>query len=144
MVQRWTTLCWTISAISSVIVIFDNFGPLLLLSFTDKRSFLRMFLKCSYFMIHTLSFVIQQPLFSVQPSWIFYKLKVQGGLDNVAGKSGAGELNSWLLIGIYLYKSLTANKGFIQINPSTEGFLTNKPKNDKIMEINSHKSSHCN
>ena len=66
-----------------------------------------MFLKCSYFMIHTLSFVIQQPLFSVQPSWIFNKLNVQGGLDNnVAGKSGADELNSGLLIGIYLYKIL--------------------------------------
>ena len=38
-----------------------------------------------------------------------------------------------------------ANERFIQINPSTEGFLTNKLKNDKkIMEINSHKSSHCN
>ena len=57
-------------------------------------------------MIHTFPFVIQQPLFSVQPSWIFNKLKVRGGLDNVAGKSGADELNSWLLIGIYLYKSL--------------------------------------
>ena len=32
----------------------------------------------------------------------FNKLKVRGGLDNVAGKSR--ELNSWLLIGIYLYK----------------------------------------
>ena len=45
-------------------------------------------------MIHTFSVVIQQPLFNVQPSWIFNKLKVQGGLDNVAGKSGADELNS--------------------------------------------------
>ena len=46
------------------------------------------------FMIHTFSFVIQQPLFNVQPSWIFNKLKVRAGLDNVAGKSGADELNS--------------------------------------------------
>ena len=49
---------------------------------------------CDYFMIHTFSFVIQQPLFIVQPSWIFNKLKVLGELDNVAGKSGANELNS--------------------------------------------------
>ena len=46
------------------------------------------------FMIHTFSFVIQQPLFNVQPSWIFNKLKVRAGLDNVTGKSGADELNS--------------------------------------------------
>ena len=45
-------------------------------------------------MIHTFSFVIQQPLFNVQLSWIFNKLKVRAGLDNVAGKSGADELNS--------------------------------------------------
>ena len=47
-----------------------------------------------YFMIHTFSFVIQQPFFNVQPSWIFNKLKVGGGLDNIAGKRGADELNS--------------------------------------------------
>ena len=43
-------------------------------------------------MIHNFSFAIQQPSFNVQPSWIFNKLKVRGGgLDNVAGKSGAGD-----------------------------------------------------
>ena len=47
----------------------------------------------SYLMTHTFSFVIPQPLSNVQPSWIFNKLKVRGGLDNVAGKSGADELN---------------------------------------------------
>ena len=44
-------------------------------------------------MIHTFSFVIQQPLFKVQPSWIVNKLKAREGLDNVGGKSGADELN---------------------------------------------------
>ena len=44
-------------------------------------------------MIHTFSFVLQQPLFNVQPSWIVNKLKVRGGLDNVGGKSGADELD---------------------------------------------------
>ena len=45
-------------------------------------------------MIHTFTFLIQQPLFNVQPSWIFNKLKVRGGIDDVAGKSRADELNS--------------------------------------------------
>ena len=31
--------------------------------------------------------------FNVQPYGIFNKLKVRGGLDHVAGKSGANELN---------------------------------------------------
>ena len=60
-----------------------------LFAFVQSRAFIH-----NYFMIHTFSVVIQQPLFNVQPSWIFNKLKVQGGLDNVAGKSGADELNS--------------------------------------------------
>ena len=46
----------------------------------------------NYFMIPAFSFVIQQRLFNVQPSWIFNKLKVRGGLDNIGGKSGADEL----------------------------------------------------
>lgn len=36
---------------------------------------------CRYIMILTFSFVIQQPLFDVQPPWIFGKLKVRGGFD---------------------------------------------------------------
>ena len=40
------------------------------------------------------SFVIQQPLFNLQPFKIFNKLKVRGRFDNVAGKSGVDELNS--------------------------------------------------
>ena len=85
-----------LNSLTDIIVIFDNFVPLLLLFFTDKRSFLSKVFKCSYFMIHALFFVIQQPLFNVQPSWLFNKLKVRGGLDNVAGKSGVDELNSYL------------------------------------------------
>ena len=39
------------------------------------------------------------------------KLKVRGGLDNVAGKSGAYELN------------LIVNERFICINPLFQGFI---------------------
>ena len=84
-------------------------------------------------MIHTLSFVIQQPLFSVQPSWIFNKLKVRGGHDNVAGRSGADELNSWLLIGIYLYKIPHGKRGIYTDKSLDWGIFDKqiKPKNDK-------------
>ena len=43
------------------------------------------------------------------------KLKVRGGLDNVAGKSGANELNC------------IVNEGFICINPSFQGFIQINP-----------------
>ena len=85
-------------------------------------------------MIHTLSFVIQQPLFSAQPSWIiFNKLKVRGGLDNVSGRSGADELNSWLLIGIYLYKIPHGKRGIYTDKSLDWGIFDKqiKPKNDK-------------
>ena len=41
--------------------------------------------------------------------------KVRGGLDNVAGKSGANELNC------------IVNEGFICINPSFQGFIQINP-----------------
>ena len=85
-------------------------------------------------MIHTLSFVIQQPLFSAQPSWIiFNKVKVRGGLDNVSGRSGADELNSWLLIGIYLYKIPHGKRGIYTDKSLDWGIFDKqiKPKNDK-------------
>ena len=84
-------------------------------------------------MIHAFYFVIQQPLFSVQSSWIFNKLKVRGGLDNVAGKSGADELNSWLLIGIYLYKIPHGKRGIYTDKSLDWGIFDKqiKPKNDK-------------
>ena len=49
-------------------------------------------------MNHTFSFVIQHPLFNLHTSLIFNLLKVRGGIDNVAGKSGAVELNKLLII----------------------------------------------
>ena len=61
-------------------------------------------------MIHTFTFVIQRPSFDLQPLNI-YKLKVRGGLDNAAGKSGADELN------------LNVKEGFICIDPSFQGFI---------------------
>ena len=42
----------------------------------------------TYFMIHTFYFVIQQPFFNVQPSWIFNKLKVLGGLERSREERG--------------------------------------------------------
>jgi len=44
-------------------------------------------------MSHTFSFVIQHPLFNLQPSLISIYHKVWGGLEKVARKSGANELN---------------------------------------------------
>jgi len=43
-------------------------------------------------MTHTF-FVFQHPLFNLQPSLISICHKVWGGLDKVAGNSGANELN---------------------------------------------------
>ena len=44
-------------------------------------------------MIHTFSFVIQHPLFNLQPSLTSIGHKVREGLNKVAGKCGANELN---------------------------------------------------
>ena len=52
---------------SDIIVIFDNFGPLLLLSFTDKRSFFRRFFRCSYFMIHNFSLLFNNLCLTYNP-----------------------------------------------------------------------------
>ena len=95
-------------------------------------------------MIHTLSFVIQQPLFSAQPSWIiFNKLKVRGGLDNVSGRSGADELNSWLLIGIYLYKICLLYTSDAADEEDSVDLGGRRIIKKKITKINAHKSSHC-
>ena len=73
-----------------------NFLFIIIMSNKNKRAMLYLFF---FYDSHLFfSFFIQQPLFNVQPSWIFNKLKVRGGLDNTAGKSGNGELNSKLLI----------------------------------------------
>ena len=66
-----------------------------------------------YFMIHTFSFVIQQPFNEHSTLFNINKPKVRGRLDNVAGKSVADELNLNLIV----------NEGFIYINPSFQGFV---------------------
>ena len=57
-------------------------------------------------MIDTFSFVIQQPLFNLQPCWILTKRKSGEGLKMYQGRAG---LMNWIyeyLWGIYMYESL--------------------------------------
>ena len=59
------------------------------------------------------------------------KLKVRGGLDNVAGKGRADELN------------LTVNEGFICVNPSFQGFICINPSFQGFIQINPWRWSLC-
>ena len=80
-----------------------------------KLEFVFRALNHYYFMIHTFSFVIQQSLFDLQPCWILMNWKFRGGLDNVAEKSRAVELNMIL------------NEGFICVNPLFQEFICINP-----------------
>ena len=60
-------------------------------------------------MIHTFSFVIQQPLFNVQPSWIFNKPKFRAGLDNVRSRKERG----WWIEFITIQISILGDPGAV-------------------------------
>ena len=77
-----------------------------------------------YFMIGTFSFVIQQPLFNLQPCWILTNWK-----SGRAWKCSREERGLWI-------EFMNFNEGFICINPSFQGFICINPSFQGFIFIN--------